>query len=249
MAARGARRTGGNWFQRMSRSEQVIAGVVAALVTGLFAASVPLVNKLINDSPASSGKPEMGPVNVINNSTVNQYFEGGPRLEPSNSSKSGSSSSCTATTPKQGGAATVFVRIEAKAQDTPCWTQYLAPVSPGATIRYLITYQNISQSVQHDVVLRVSLSPKITLVPNSTSFANSNYPKGKLATSNDIINGGLIIGNYGPGANAFLVLTVAIPFAQDLACDWNDFRVVGVVHPRDMNEFYNTVDLEVGKAC
>ena len=93
------------------------------------------------------------------------------------------------------------------------------------------------------------MPPKMWLVPNSTYIVNSTYPKGKSDSSNNIINGGLIIGNYGSGANAYVTFSAVVASAGDLACGWNDFRGVGVVHPAGMGEYYNTADLEVGKTC
>jgi uncharacterized repeat protein (TIGR01451 family) len=228
------------WLRRMTRSKQVIAAVTSAFVAGGLA----LLSVILAGSPSNS-KPPAAVTNSISNSTVNQYYAGGPS---SSQASSGGSSSCSE--PKSiVGSSTLLVRMEQKALGTPCWTAELAPVSPGAIIRYIITYENLSYSVQHNVIIRASLPPKVSLVPNSTYIYNSSFPKGLLAQDNAVDDGGVIIGNYSSGAGAYVVFSAAVPFGSDLTCGWNDFRAVGVVHPSGLDEFYNTAEIQVDKTC
>lgn len=223
----------------MTRSQQVVAAVLAAIVAGGFSlAGVALSNAL------SSGDGTTVQ-NSISNSTVNQYYGSAPAgIQPSSSA----SPSCPEPRSKIGSG-TVLVRIEEKASGTACWTQELAPVPSGTTIRYLITYRNLARAVQHNVIIRISLPPHMSLVPNSTYLANSNNRKGVLVTSNDVVNGGIVIGNYGSGANAYVVLSVTVPFDSDLACGWNKFNAVGAAHPSGLNEFQNTAEIQVSRVC
>ncbi len=119
----------------------------------------------------------------------------------------------------------------------------------GDTLKYLITYQNTGNTTQNDVVIRDSLPPHMKLVPGSTKFANATYPQGKAATSDDVVNGGIIIGNYAPGANAYVTFEVKIDEASKLACGENEFRNVGVARPKSMNEYYNTAITKVTREC
>jgi uncharacterized repeat protein (TIGR01451 family) len=226
----------------MTRSEQVIAAIVGAIIAGGMA----LVGVILTDSSPHDGTPGPTVINSIDNSTVNQYYSGGPSTgEPS---PGASKTSCSE--PKRTvGTGTLMVRIEQKAPGTPCWSAELAPVSAGTTIRYLITYQNLTRAIQRNVIIRVSLPPKMSLVPNSTYISNSTYPKGLLAPTNNVINGGVIIGSYGSGAGAYVILSVAVPFDRDLTCGWNKFNAVGVAHPKGLNEFYNTSEIQVEKNC
>lgn len=117
------------------------------------------------------------------------------------------------------------------------------------TLSYLITYQNTGNTVQHDVIIRDSLPPHMTLVSGTTKLANKTYPQGKSVASNDIVNGGIIIGNYGAGANAFVTFDVKIDDASKLSCGENEFANVGVAHPKELNEYYNTAITKVTKVC
>jgi uncharacterized repeat protein (TIGR01451 family) len=120
---------------------------------------------------------------------------------------------------------------------------------PGDTLSYLISYKNTGNTVQHDVIIRDSLPPHMTLVPGTTKLANATYPQGKAVASNDVVNGGIIIGNYGAGANAFVTFDVKIDDASKLSCGENEFGNVGVAHPKELNEYYNTAFTKVTKTC
>lgn len=120
---------------------------------------------------------------------------------------------------------------------------------PGDTMEYLITYQNIGNTKQEDVVVRDNLPPKTSYVPGTTYLTNSTNPNGVKYNSDNIANGGIVIGGYNPGAGAYVKFDVKLPEAKDLACGKTEFRNVGVVQPKGMNEFYNTAITVVNKEC
>ena len=150
---------------------------------------------------------------------------------------------------KPGQRNALHVTLSVKTDDTPCWTPIAAPVGFGITFRYMISYQNNSDQVQKNVVARTSLAPKLSLVPNSTYLFNSTNPNGVLLDSNNITNGGVVIGGYLPGAGAYVVFSAAFPFSSDLACGPTDIRSVGVVRPESMSEYYNTATTQTFKRC
>jgi uncharacterized repeat protein (TIGR01451 family) len=129
-----------------------------------------------------------------------------------------------------------------------CWQPGIS-AQPGQTVRYLIAYKNGSTAVQNQVVIRVNLAPKMTLVPNSTYLADASNPNGILYYSNNIASGGIVIGNYGSGANAFVIFSVTLPFPTSLSCGPNTFTSVGVAHPATLDEYYNTATIKVAKSC
>jgi len=160
--------------------------------------------------------------------------------------------------PCQAGSVTVLARVmvpgvkivkESQVKgDSNKWSNNNT-AKPGDTLKYLITYQNTGNTTQNDVVIRDSLPAHMKLVPGSTKFANATYPQGKAATSDDVVNGGIIIGNYAPGANAYVTFEVKIDEAAKLACGENEFRNVGVARPKGMNEYYNTAITKVNREC
>jgi hypothetical protein len=182
-------------------------------------------------------------------SVVNQYYgtlatppDSGPSEPPANSD-------CAAHDMGKVGQGQVYVTLTGKLSSNACWSQYLAPVIPGSTARFLISYRNLSHLVQQKVVLRVILPAGFLLVPNSTWLYDGSYPKGIEDTSNNLAEGGLIIGSYYPAATAYVTFSVAVPFGNKMSCGWNDFHPTAIAQPDGMAEFYNRAGLEVAKQC
>lgn len=120
----------------------------------------------------------------------------------------------------------------------------------GDTLDYRIYYQNTGNSVQKNVVIRDSLPTGLTLVPGSTQLANAaNGGQYVTYTSDNITNGGIVIGNYGAGSNAYVKFQVKIADASALSCGVTQYRNVGVVRPEGMNEYFNTATTTVNKEC
>gem|GEM_PF-3012104 len=156
---------------------------------------------------------------------------------------------CASTLPTHPRGALVAVVIDAKVKSTPCWTQEIAPVAPGSTVRYLITYENLSNVQQNDVVIGTNLAPKVLLVPGSTKIYNHDFPHGVNAGTDNIASGGILIGNYAPKALGYVVFSVAFPGQYDAACGWSDIRSVGIAQPKGLTSYYNTVETEVYNHC
>lgn len=120
---------------------------------------------------------------------------------------------------------------------------------PGDTLDYQIAYKNTGNTVQKNVIIGDNLPPKMKLVPGTTYLANATNPTGVKYNSDNITNGGINVGNYGAGANAYVKFQVKLPEAKDLACGTTEFRNVGVVRPEGMNEYFNTAITKVTKEC
>ena len=121
--------------------------------------------------------------------------------------------------------------------------------APGNTMVYMITYQNIGNSEEDNVIIRDNLPPAMTLVPNTTKLYNQSNPNGVLITSNNIASGGIVIGNYNPGGGAYVTFQVTVPTASKMACGATQFRNVGVAQPEGLTEYYNTAITNVNNQC
>lgn len=121
--------------------------------------------------------------------------------------------------------------------------------NPGDTLQYLITYQNTGNTTQSNVVIRDALPAGFKLVPNTTKLITASNPNGTIVNSNNLDNGGIVIGTYTPGAGAYVQFEVTTPAESALACGVNSFRNIGVAHPANMNEFYNTADTSITRNC
>jgi uncharacterized repeat protein (TIGR01451 family) len=116
-------------------------------------------------------------------------------------------------------------------------------------MKYLITYQNIGNTVENNVIIADNLPPGMTLVPNTTLIFNSTSPNGASDTANNIASGGTNIGNYNPGAGAYVEFDVNLPQTSTLSCGLNEFRNVGIAQPQGMDQYYNTAITDVTKTC
>ncbi len=117
---------------------------------------------------------------------------------------------------------------------------------PGETLEYQIAYKNQGNVAQKNVVIRDNLPPKMEYVAGSTKLKNDSGVK---SVADGITVGGIIVGNYNPGAAAYALFEVKVPKEEDLACGITEFRNVGVARPEGMNEFYNTAITKVEKKC
>lgn len=79
----------------------------------------------------------------------------------------------------------------------------------GDTVDYRLSYTNTGTTEQKNVVMKDVLPKGLAYVAGSTKIQNAGNPNGK--TIEDGINaGGVNIGNYAPGANAFLVFSAKV---------------------------------------
>lgn len=120
---------------------------------------------------------------------------------------------------------------------------------PGDTLRYIISYQNTSNGQQKQVVLRDALPAKMQLVPGSTMLYNNSSPNGVKIESDAITAGGIVIGNYGPGANAYVIFETTFAAADQLSCGNNEFRNIGYAKPSGMNDYFNSSVTTVKREC
>jgi len=119
----------------------------------------------------------------------------------------------------------------------------------GDTLQYEIAYKNTGNIAQNDVEFRDQLPKGISYVAGSTKLKSGNYPNGLNVTSNALVTDGITVGDYAPGAAAYVMFEAKIDKANELACGENTLRNIGYVQPSGMNYYYNTADVTVNKVC
>jgi len=117
---------------------------------------------------------------------------------------------------------------------------------PGDTLEYQIAYKNMGNTTHNNVLIRDNLPPKMQYVPGTTKLKNSGGVKN---VADGVTTTGIVVGNYKPGAAAYVLFEVKLPAADQLACGPTLFTNVGVARPEGMNEFYNTADTLVVRQC
>jgi len=119
---------------------------------------------------------------------------------------------------------------------------------PGATLRHIISYQNTGNTEAKQLIVRDTLAAKVQLVPGTTKLFNTSNPNGAVL-ADTITNGGVNIGNYGPGANAYVTFETTLPPADQLVCGGNELRNISVIRPEGMSEYYATSITTIGRDC
>ncbi|MBQ3261466.1 DUF11 domain-containing protein [Candidatus Saccharibacteria bacterium] len=74
----------------------------------------------------------------------------------------------------------------------------------GDTVEYQIFYKNTSESQENDVQIIDMLGSNQTYIPGSTKLYTSENPNGIALESDGIVDKGINIGNYAPGAGAYI---------------------------------------------
>ncbi|HUD07060.1 MAG TPA: hypothetical protein VMR34_04180 [Candidatus Saccharimonadales bacterium] len=120
---------------------------------------------------------------------------------------------------------------------------------PGDTLKYMITYQNIGNTVQNQVLIKDNLPPLMTLVSGTTYVYDGTHPSGILIPDDDITQGGIDVGDYGAGAVAYIEFQVQVPAANQLTCGTNTFQNVGGSQPQGMQWYYNVATTTVNVPC
>lgn len=121
--------------------------------------------------------------------------------------------------------------------------------NPGDTMRYMISYQNTGSSEQRAVVVRDTLPANMELVPGTTFITNAANPNGAKFESDAVTAGGINIGNYAAGANAFVTFEAKIAAADKLKCGGNEFRNTAYVRPDGLNDYYASAVTNVNRDC
>ena len=82
-------------------------------------------------------------------------------------------------------------------------------VEAGSEVEVLLAYKNTGTTQQDDVVLRVEMPPQLRLVEGTTELGNATTPDGA-PVSDNIAARGINVGSYSAGANAWVILRVAV---------------------------------------
>lgn len=86
----------------------------------------------------------------------------------------------------------------------------------GDKVDFQIQYKNTSDKTQVNVGVKDTLPASLRYVPGSTKIKNGNHLNGDTVNEDYLVTDGLLIGGYGPGANAFLMFTAEV-VDEDLA--------------------------------
>lgn len=100
----------------------------------------------------------------------------------------------------------------------------------GDKVEIQIKYANTSNEQQDDVAIRNILPANLHYIAGSTKIKNARYRNGNSIDEDFLTTDGIIIGNYGPGANAYLMFTAEV-VDDDLAEGLNTIENVALGGP------------------
>jgi uncharacterized repeat protein (TIGR01451 family) len=138
------------------------------------------------------------------------------------------------------------VRLEG--QDKSAWTEKVT-AQPGSTVEWKINFTNNGNTKLNDVVIGDQLPKDMTIVPGSTMIYNSNHPQGIAAGSDNVVSGGINIGNYNPASNGIVVFKAKVPAVDKIKCGVNNLVNTGFARPGNMNTVNDKASVDVNREC
>lgn len=129
------------------------------------------------------------------------------------------------------------------------WSTTAIEAKPGQKIDYQIGYKNTGSTNQSNVTVKDTLPEGVKYVNGTTTLKNAQHPNGNgfTLTTNTVATSGENIGNYAPGANAYVRFTATVPTNDELkVCGKNTLRNVARVST-EFGYKEDTVDVIVTK--
>lgn len=122
---------------------------------------------------------------------------------------------------------TVDKKVRIKGDTDKTWKKQV-DAKIGDEVELKIQYVNTSDHDQIRVGIRDILPANLEYVPGSTILLNANHPNGAKVNSDEVIDAGIAIGDYAPGANGVVYLNAKV-VDQNLTCGKNTMTNWGQV--------------------
>lgn len=132
--------------------------------------------------------------------------------------------------------------------DREAWTTQLVS-EPGDELECQVRFANVGKTKLRDVAVGVNIPPYAAYKEGTTQLRNGAFPDGVAITNDNITRGGIDVGNYHLGAVGYVMIGLQLdPMPAYERLSTYDLRIVGIVRPAGMNEFYNTAAIAVDVA-
>lgn len=102
------------------------------------------------------------------------------------------------------------MEVRKKDESEPKWADKVYAV-PGECVRFRIGIRNMSSEMFRNLTLRNILPTGLSYINGSTQIYNAKHPKGVTLSDNIITDMGVNIGDYAPGANAWIYFDATTP--------------------------------------
>ena len=110
------------------------------------------------------------------------------------------------------------IEVRKKDEAEPIWGDKVYAI-PGERVRFRIGVRNMSSEMFKNLTLRNILPNGLSYISGSTQIYNAKHPKGVTLSDNIITDMGVNIGDYAPGANAWIYFDAAtskIPSSKNI---------------------------------
>lgn len=104
---------------------------------------------------------------------------------------------------------TTETRVRLADSEDKTW-QKTVDAKVGDKVEFMIEYANTSNSRQEGVVIRDVLPSNLRYVEGSTKIMNDSHPNGDRVLEDYLVEGGIVVGNYGPDANVYILFTAEV---------------------------------------
>jgi uncharacterized repeat protein (TIGR01451 family) len=118
----------------------------------------------------------------------------------------------------------------------------------GDTVQYMISYTNNGNADEKSVVIGDKLPTGVTYVAGTSYLANDTAPNGK-SVADGVTTTGIIVGDYAPTANAFVMFDAKLPAEDKLQCGENKLTNTASAQPQGMGVYTATADVTLSKTC
>lgn len=121
---------------------------------------------------------------------------------------------------------------------------------PGQKVDYVLAFKNTGSTDLKNVVLGDQLPKGVTYNTDTTEYYSSATDgKWVPSPSNNVTVGGVNIGTFASGGNAYLRFTATLPDAKNLKCGANELVNTGFAKPEGFTTIDDTATVTVNKEC
>jgi hypothetical protein len=122
-------------------------------------------------------------------------------------------------------------------------------VRPHQTIKLLAEYGNASVDTQRRVTLRLAFARGFGIVSTRAILVNTLHPTGWPASVRLLAHQGIQLGDYAPGANALVELTVQLPAGRHLPCGMPPARINVITTVPGVGRVSETLTMRIRHLC
>lgn len=124
-------------------------------------------------------------------------------------------------------------------QGTGAWDTWTV-ARPEDKLEFLVRFENSARRTLKNVAVGNNLPKYLSYVDGSTELCNGAHPSGVSIESDNVSNGGIDVGHYGPGAAGYVLFAArADPASAFKKLGTYDIRNVGIARPEGLSEHFN----------